>query len=53
MFLNALNQKTWEDLRAAFEDARSDAAIRGDAKEIDDFRTSGTLGRPKEPVKAT
>src|SRR4029079_17987709 len=27
--LNALNQKTWEDLRAAFENARSDAAIRG------------------------
>src|SRR5258706_16064338 len=27
--LNALNQKTWEDLRAAFEDAREDAAVRG------------------------
>jgi enoyl-CoA hydratase/carnithine racemase len=27
--LNALNQKTWEDLRAAFEDARDHAAIRG------------------------
>ena len=27
--LNALNQKTWENLRAAFEDARDDAAIRG------------------------
>ena len=27
--LNALNQKTWEDLRAAFEDARDDTAIRG------------------------
>ena len=27
--LNALNQKTWEDLRAAFEDVRSDDAIRG------------------------
>jgi len=27
--LNALNQKTWEDLRAAFEDARSDDAIHG------------------------
>jgi len=27
--LNALNQKTWEDLRAAFEDVRDDTAIRG------------------------
>jgi enoyl-CoA hydratase/carnithine racemase len=27
--LNALNQRTWEDLRAAFEDVRDDAAIRG------------------------
>ena len=27
--LNALNQKTWEDLRKAFEDARDDAAVRG------------------------
>ena len=27
--LNALNQKTWEDLRAAFEDARDEATIRG------------------------
>ena len=27
--LNALNQKTWENLRAAFEDARDDTAIRG------------------------
>jgi len=27
--LNALNQATWEDLRAAFEDARDDAAVRG------------------------
>src|SRR5712692_10484831 len=27
--LNALNQRTWEDLRAAFEDARDDAAVRG------------------------
>jgi enoyl-CoA hydratase/carnithine racemase len=27
--LNALNQKTWEDLRTAFEDARDDAAVRG------------------------
>jgi enoyl-CoA hydratase/carnithine racemase len=27
--LNALNQKTWENLRAAFEDARNDTAIRG------------------------
>jgi enoyl-CoA hydratase/carnithine racemase len=27
--LNALNQQTWEDLRAAFEDARDDAAVRG------------------------
>jgi enoyl-CoA hydratase/carnithine racemase len=27
--LNALNQKTWENLRAAFEDARDDNAIRG------------------------
>src|SRR5262247_494079 len=27
--LNALNQQTWEDLRAAFDDARDDAAVRG------------------------
>src|SRR5215470_260502 len=27
--LNALNQATWEDLRAAFEDARDDAGVRG------------------------
>src|SRR5258708_36999506 len=27
--LNALNKKTWEDLRAAFEDAQDDAAVRG------------------------
>jgi enoyl-CoA hydratase/carnithine racemase len=27
--LNALNQRTWEDLRAAFEEARDDAAVRG------------------------
>jgi len=27
--LNALNRATWEDLRAAFEDARADAAVRG------------------------
>jgi len=27
--LNALNGKTWEDLRAAFEDARDDAEVRG------------------------
>jgi enoyl-CoA hydratase len=27
--LNALNQKTWVDLRSAFEDARDDAAVRG------------------------
>jgi enoyl-CoA hydratase len=27
--LNALNRATWEDLRAAFEDARDDQAIRG------------------------
>jgi enoyl-CoA hydratase/carnithine racemase len=27
--LNALNRRTWEDLKAAFEDARDDAAIRG------------------------
>src|SRR6202008_1955122 len=27
--LNALNHRTWEDLRAAFEDARDDAAVRG------------------------
>jgi enoyl-CoA hydratase/carnithine racemase len=27
--LNALNRKTWEDLKTAFEDARDDAAIRG------------------------
>jgi enoyl-CoA hydratase len=27
--LNALNKATWEDLRAAFEDARDDATVRG------------------------
>src|SRR5712692_3341032 len=27
--LNALNQRTWENLRAAFEDAQDDAAVRG------------------------
>src|ERR1700748_1247718 len=27
--LNALNQKTWEELKAAFEDARNDADVRG------------------------
>src|SRR5215469_8045918 len=27
--LNALNHQTWEDLRAAFADARDDAAVRG------------------------
>jgi enoyl-CoA hydratase len=27
--LNALNQRTWEELRSAFEDARDDAEIRG------------------------
>jgi enoyl-CoA hydratase len=27
--LNALNQRTWENLRTAFEDARDDAQIRG------------------------
>jgi enoyl-CoA hydratase len=27
--LNALNSQTWQDLRAAFEDARDDAAVRG------------------------
>ena len=27
--LNALNQRTWDDLRTAFEDARDDAAVRG------------------------
>ena len=27
--LNALNTKTWHDLKAAFEDAQGDAAIRG------------------------
>ena len=27
--LNALNQRTWADLRTAFEDAREDAAVRG------------------------
>ena len=27
--MNALNQKTWENLRAAFEDARDNTAIRG------------------------
>jgi len=27
--LNALNQKTWENLRAAFEDVRDDISLRG------------------------
>src|SRR2546430_9285725 len=27
--LNALNQRTWADLRTAFEDARDDTAVRG------------------------
>jgi enoyl-CoA hydratase len=27
--LNALNRRTWEDLREAFDDAREDSAIRG------------------------
>jgi enoyl-CoA hydratase/carnithine racemase len=27
--LNALNQRTWADLRTAFEDSRDDAAVRG------------------------
>src|SRR5437870_6728115 len=27
--LNALSKRTWEDLKAAFEDARDDAAVRG------------------------
>src|SRR5246500_5649615 len=27
--LNALNTKTWQDLKTAFEDAREDAAVRG------------------------
>src|SRR6267378_1306953 len=27
--LNALNRRTWEDLKTAFEDARDDDAIRG------------------------
>ena len=27
--LNALNQRTWQDLRAAFEDARDDSDVRG------------------------
>src|SRR5215813_13470235 len=27
--LNALNTPTWKDLRAAFEDARDDDAVRG------------------------
>ena len=27
--LNALNKKTWEDLKAAFEDAQEDATVRG------------------------
>jgi enoyl-CoA hydratase len=27
--LNALNQRTWEDLRAAFEEARDDEVVRG------------------------
>src|SRR5437773_9562810 len=27
--LNALNRRTWDDLRTAFENARDDAAVRG------------------------
>src|ERR1044072_1537424 len=27
--LNALNKKTWEDLKAAFAEAQGDAAVRG------------------------
>jgi len=27
--LNALSQRPWEDLRAAFEDTRDDVAVRG------------------------
>src|SRR5690348_3524688 len=27
--LNALNKRTWEDLKAAFEDAQDDSAVRG------------------------
>ena len=27
--LNALNKRTWEDLKAAFEDAQDDDAVRG------------------------
>jgi len=27
--LNALDQRTWQDLRAAFADARDDADVRG------------------------
>src|SRR5712672_481147 len=27
--LNALNRRTWEDLRKAFEEAQDDAAVRG------------------------
>src|ERR1700741_3835958 len=27
--LNALNKRTWEDLKAAFEDAQDDATVRG------------------------
>src|SRR5947199_9919277 len=27
--LNALNKRTWGDLKAAFEDAQDDAAVRG------------------------
>src|SRR6185436_20624101 len=27
--LNALNQRTWQDLRTAFEDARDDSDVRG------------------------
>src|SRR5256886_14720188 len=27
--LNALNKRTWEDLKAAFDDAQDDTAVRG------------------------
>ena len=27
--LNALNRRTWEELRTAFEDVQADAAVRG------------------------
>jgi len=39
--LNALNGKTWEDLRAAFEEARKDGGVRGVILTINGFALGG------------